>query len=768
VPHTVDVQIAALEPWAEEAGFRVQGLSGGFPNGVIYAGTAHVPPEPLKLPYVDLSAIPLVGGKWGVPPIQLDVNLLAGSLGGVSDEAPIEGDVALMLGSEARSHRLEIEGSATTNLTPQRLEFHRGTTTFELKDVSIEKHVGLADLVPGIRRSFDKPVVGNLLKSLDSISRITGRIDASLTGEADLGPNSNFSQLTFKRGYLSPRASVSVEATPHFFKMAYAFVSGGGVASFKIQIAPDQRLEDCDVSLRFSAGVGVGDWGESFEKPWKLASCTQAALLGKQMLAVVPPDTGPLVMGARPPGWESERVTLSVSSTDGVEVTTLVEGAHPQSSPHMALGPDGRMAFVWISETAGKPRSQAREVTLRLFDGQMWSDPIALTNDAQLDFSPVVAFDGQGDVVVAWSRSRETLTGDKVELTEAFARSFEIAYAVVDAESGDVITFEALTDDDAMDFDPQLSLGHDGTLWLAWNSSSSASLVGTAESPNHLRATHWTGKGWADTEIITENLVGTLTWCLAAHDDRTALVVADVDTDGDLVTGVDREIVAFERGRRSWRDPMQLTDNAGVDMGPLVAFTPTGEPIVGWYSEEERLYGVIGDLAAEPEVWLASEAGASPMVANGILLASSGGELGLLWPGPAAGGPDVWFAKRDVESGAWGQAITLLGTAEQEVSLSASIGPAGDLLLGLAKVDVTTETIDLPEGGTLEIPAQPEAADLALVRTERVFSPASGTPQSDANSWLPLGTLAACLGCAVLVGVIAGGTILLVRAHKRR
>jgi hypothetical protein len=767
-PYTVDVQIAALDPWAKDASFGLQGPTGGFPSGVLYEGTAHIPPEPIKLPYADLSGIPLVGGKWGVPPIQLDVNLLATSLGGVSEEAPIEGDVSLMLGSEERSHRLEIDGGATTNLTPERLEFHQGTATFDLEDVTIKKHVGLADLVPEIRRSFDNPVYGGLLKTLDSMTRVTGRIDASLTGEAGIGPSDDLSHLTFTRGYLKPRASVSVEATPSFFKIAYAFVSGGGVATFKIQIAPDQRLEDCDVSLRFSAGVGVGDWGESFEKPWRIASCTSAALPGQRTLAALGPASGPLVMSTRPIGWEPERVTLSTSSADGVETTTLVEGVHPQSSPQMALGSDGRMAFVWGSETAGKPRSQAREITLRLFDGQTWGDPIALTDDTQLDFGPVVAFDDQGDVIVVWSRSRDTLTGDVIELTEDFVRGLEIAYAVVDAESNDIVAFEMLTDDDVMDFDPQLSVGHDGALWLAWYSSPGASLVGSADSPNVLQATQWSGAEWADTETVTGDLVGTLTWRIAAHDDKTALIIADVDTDGDLATGADREIVAFERRRGGWGDAVQLTDNVGVDMGPLVAFTSAGEPVVGWYSEEERLYGVIGNLAAEPEVWLDAEAGASPMVANGVLLAGAGGELGLLWSGPAAGGPDVWFIKRDTESGTWDEPTALLDTPEQELSLSAAIGPDGDLLLGLAQADVVRETIDLPDGGTLEIPGRPESADLVLVRAEDAFSVGATTTQSRiANAWLPLGSLAACLGCGVLVGAIAGGVILFVRARRR-
>jgi hypothetical protein len=768
-PHAVDVQIAALDPWAKDASFGLQGPTGGFPSGVIYEGTAHIPPEPIKLPYADLSGIPLVGGKWGVPPIQLDVNLLATSLGGVSEEAPVEGDVSLMLGSEERSHHLEIEGGATTNLTPERLEFDQGTATFDLTDVTIKKHVGLADLVPGVRRTFDKPVVGGLLKTLDSVTRVTGRIDASLTGETDIGPSDDLSHLTFTRGYLKPRASVSVEATPHFFKLAYAFVSGGGVATFKIQIAPDQRLEDCDVSLRFSAGVGVGNWGESFEKPWRVASCTSAALPGQRALAAMGPAPGPLAMNNRPIGWEPERVTLSTSSADGIETTTLVEGAHPQSTPQMALGPDGRMAFVWASEAAGKPRSQAREITLRLFDGQTWSDAIPLTDDTQLDFSPVVAFDDQGDVIVAWSRSRDTLTGDDIELTEDFVRGLEIAYVAVDSESNDIITFEMLTDDDVMDFDPQLSVGHDGTLWLAWYSSPGASLVGNADSPNWLQATLWSGTEWADIETITGDLIGTLTWRIAAHDDKTALVVADMDTDGDLTTGADREIVAFERQRGGWGDAVQLTDNSGVDMGPLVAFTPAGKPVVGWYSEEERLYGVIGNLSSKPEVWLDAEAGASPMVANGILLAGAGGELGLLWPGPSTGGPDVWFVKRDAESGTWGEPTALLDTPEQELSLSAAIGPKGDLLLGLAQADVVRETIDLPDGGTLEIPGQPESTDLVLVRAEDAFSVGATTSQSGiANAWLPLGSLAACLGCGVLVAVIAGGVILFARARKRR
>jgi hypothetical protein len=78
----------------------------------------------------------------------------------------------------------------------------------------------------------------------------------------------------------------------------------------------------------------------------------------------------------------------------------------------------------------------------------------------------------------------------------------------------------------------------------------------------------------------------------------------------------------------------------------------------------------------------------------------------------------------------------LLDTIEQELSLSASIGPEGDLLLGLAQADVA------------------------------VFRAGAGASQPGMSiAWLPLGALAFCLGCGVLAGV-AIGVVLFVR--KRR
>lgn len=117
---TQDVIIVPLEVWAQKAGFKAaETKQDGTQNVVIYRGKTSVPPPPAKieLPYLDLSSIPVIGGKWGVPPIHVDVDLQANSGGGLSEASPVTGQAGLYLGGKAPAMNMEVNGEAYTELT---------------------------------------------------------------------------------------------------------------------------------------------------------------------------------------------------------------------------------------------------------------------------------------------------------------------------------------------------------------------------------------------------------------------------------------------------------------------------------------------------------------------------------------------------------------------------------------------------------------------------------------------------------------------------
>jgi len=769
-PESIPVQIVPLQPWAQDAGFHVlETYDDALWHHVRYTGTANVPSEPLELPYLDVSAIPVFGGKWGVPPIQLDVELFATSAGGVDQPGDVTGKVQLYLGGDAAALDVDHEGQATTNLTPTALLIDKAYIEFQPEPLALEKQLGIVDLVPGMGSLSGVPVVGDLIQALNSIASITARLTGALAGHADIGPNAAQSELTFTQGSLTPTSTVGVSAQFNLFGLAWAYVYGGGSGTFVIVVAPNSHLENCVVALQFGAGAGLqGVWQRNFSKDWTLFTCQSTSGGPSYLASPAPlPDLGPLTVAARPVGLSAEHAVSAVVPVAQGSQTILVEGVNAQTAPALAVSPDGPAALVWQAEDPDLERQQAAEIHLRLDGGSGWGDTLSLTADTNLDSGPAAAFDSSGNLVVAWVRSTTADLPADAELTEELARTYEIAYAVVDAETGEAGEPQLLTGDGVFDFGPQIARAGDGSLLLVWQSSPSTSLIGTAASPNQLNAARWDGSGWSDVKTVADDLVGTLYWRAAAYNQRTALVVADMDTDGDLATAGDREIAAYELSGQNWKAARYLTDDDVLDLGPLVTYSADGDPAVAWY-HQGMAYGLSGDLegAAQPLF----DTMIPPSLGSGSLLAGADGEMLLVWAGLSGGQYDVLVAHRDPETGAWSAPEPLFGTDEQESQLSAALTPSGDLWIGLSLLAVE-ETQTTVEGIDLNLPQRPETADLAVFQAEGAVAPFNiggrgfRLPALDDIPWVAiLCGLGLLLGVAVIVIVVV---VVVLRKRKK-
>ena len=680
-PLTYDVIIVPLEPWAEKAYFSVAEKVNQVPqNFVLYRGMTQVPQQPLALPYLDLSGMPVIGkllGKWGIPPFQVDVNLEATSAGGLSNVAPVTGQGGFYLGGDAPSVKMTVTGAAFTNMTPTALLFDHGQANFKIDPASIEKDVGPAQLVPGLTKLYDLPVIGDILEGLLSIWKVTLQLTASGSGTATLAVRPDQSELYFDTGSISPTVGITVKPTLGVQGALWVAVSGTGKGTFTIEIAPQPGLKNCTVSLSAAAEVGFAGAKIASEKSpdFVLAQCVQTALNGKPTLAVYVPSEFARRLRSH--------IEAAPVRNDGAFAVTrptwqtgeslLAEGVAPQTELDLALGPGGRMAFVYASgDGAG--------VSLRLYDGQTWGNPIELGQAPDLAFNPKIAFNAEGNVVAVWVRADGAT--DPQDLAD-FARTWEIAYAVVQPD-GVVATTGSLTQDQALDFGLRMAHGGDGSLWLAWIKSPSTDMWGPAEAPNQLWAARWQGDGWSEPELVTDGLVGTLSFGLAAHDGETALVIADMDLDSDPATVEDRDLFAYSRDAGGWGPADRVTDNQAIDAFPLVAHYADGAPVVAWL-RDGVLVAVDGDLQGEATPWNLAREGQQVDLAGGRLMAGPDGSLDLLWSDFTPGGIGIWRAHRP-RNQAWQEPQAVVDGTDGIGLLAAAMREPGDLWLGYSKL----------------------------------------------------------------------------------
>lgn len=682
-------------------------------SSVRYSGGYAVPNQPLDAHVVLPAFIPYVGGTWGLLPTQLRLVLAANSLG-TREPGSLSAQGGFGLGQ--RTYSLSARGNIYGTITRDALNFESDQLALSTPPMSFQEHVGLLSVIPGASALFGVPVIGDLLRALDSALGVTAEIHGSMTGRGRLGVRGSTLGLT--QGSYDAALGVLAAGgldTP----FVWATIAGGGDGSLSMQIIPTTRVIACQILLSFQARAGaLGFQALQVQQAWPLYTCTTAA--GQTVLVSTAPHALAPSTTYGSPGPVLVEKSLSLAQvTNGLPETVLAENASPQARPVLVAGPNGRLALVWNSVSSS---GAADAVSLRLFNGSTWGSVVIVSQPNRPSFTPSAAFAANGNLVIVWAEAQ--VAPDPAGLTVAFARSLDIAWVEVNPAVGQVLRRGLVTSDNIMDFAPRLSAAGDGTVWLAWQSSPGTNTAGTAASPNHLKAAAWTGSGWTATEAAGQNGVGTLFWDVVAVDANRVWMVADVDADGNLGTATDREIFVYKRTAAGWAAPYRLTNDAVIDSGPLLALTPDGRPVLAW-RHGDSVMGLAGDPAStQPQTWFDGSAGVSPMLGAGRLLAGAGGTRTLLWADGAAHGQDVWLSRFDPTAQAWSRPAPLFHSAEQRRALSASLLSGGDIVLGLAAAPVVSQTVTFDGGGTAEVPAVGDAARLLVARIPAGYIPA--------------------------------------------
>lgn len=703
--------LVPLPNWAGPFNFQARPPTG---DHVLYKGEYRLPDQPLSANITLPGWLPYVGGTWGLLPTQLKVGLSANS-SGATERDGLSAQGGFGLGN--RRFTLAASGNLYGTLQHDALVFQTDPLTLSTYGVLWQDRWGLISLIPGAQSLFSVPVLGDLLQAIDNTAGITADIHGGMTGTGRLGVIGDKMALTEGRF----DATLGAQATANLsLLVAYVYLTGGGDGYLAMQIVPSPKATRCEVRLYFQMRAGAFGYSTTLiDARHTFVACTSAS--GQTFLYPLDsPSPAPTLRYGGPPLAEAERVLQQMTTANGLNETILAENASLQAQPQLALGPNGRRAFVWNSlGNAGA----ADVVSLRLYEGANWGSALVVSQANKPAFNPTAAFAANGNLLVAWTEAQ--LPPDPSQLTEAFVRSFEIAWAEINPNTGAVVHRGQLAADNNMDFGPRLAAAADGSVWLAWQTSPGLSLTGTAVSPNRLQAATWSGAGWAAAETVTSNLTGVLFWRLAAADANRVWLAADQDTDGNLGTANDREIYVYKRTASGWAAAQRLTNDALPDTAPLLALTPAGLPVLAWSHNGDTVKGLIGDPAATtPQVWLDPAANIGPSLGTGELLAASDGKLSLIWPENTDAGQDVWLARLNPAHQTWSQPAPLFHSAEQRSSLSARLLPGGDILFASTVAQVGQQTVTFEGGVQVAVPSVAETARLTVATIPAGHTPA--------------------------------------------
>ena len=542
------------------------------------------------------------------------------------------------------------------------------TATVELGRVGLLDLLGpglstIAGSVPGladVAKSTSilllvKPgVEGELVFSLDpeidfKSGELTGKIALEASFEPDLG-------IVDMRVYVGGEPSVTFKLPPPLLKqLGFRVYAGAEFEAWIFELGPceyvfvDVKYPEASGSSMLAMNAGetsvIRGYAGKFNPAWRpmnrrylaagpavfvadLAGATldgvvNGSRMANQLAAFKLMGSLP-VRGAIGGTANSTRQALSgpqILSTTEQANLTLVTNVFPNSKPALAaLSGTENLLLLYTADNGDTNTLQCTDIRWTRWDGTNWGMPVAIQTNTQAEFSPQVAFDGNGHAVALWERVADTNFAT-VDLG-AMAAQMEIVWSRQDKDTGVWSSPQALTTNSVLDHQPLLcGPMQDGSLMAVWIRNEAHLRMGMsgATSNDLVLWSRWSSasSSWSSPAVLASNIIGRTSQDLAGASNR-ALYVWSADLDGDLSGSGDVEMFARQWLENTWGPVVQLSLNSVADRHAKVAVDANRSATIVWQRDTNLVMdfsscelAAFGDTAVAYTSWTNQSQGGS-------------------------------------------------------------------------------------------------------------------------------------------------------------
>lgn len=523
----------------------------GFNNVWKLSATFQWPENPFK-GEVDLSSLPLIGGKYGVS---------AGFGFGLS------------LASD-RTVTAEGSGSFKVTIADQEAGANIGAEA----SIKIGDSITLEDFVINVQGNIKIPIKQ---KYKWDVWRFSIGVEVGIDFEADASFSFHIEEATgdgtFCDGFDWVRTANDIRFTLHPYAAASVGIGelridGEGVVTFTVNVPepyftyPDDLNVEATIKLTLKTFLGTCEW------------------------TVLKYSSGSPVewsVNASGRGWINRTwATGDYAQYVWMENTTagnFLENVYLYANPSVASTSETVM-MVWTHDDLSKPYIQGYEVYYSLWNPEtgVWSPPSPVTDNTIPEDAVTVKFDASGNAVAVWSQINNPSLSESVDPFSLLNQT-ELAYAVWNHTTGLWSEPVLITNDYAYDYSPLLISDPDGNLMVTWlvdqdcNSSTIDDLC--------IYSSTWNGEQWSNPAFVANpGLISSP--IQAAYLRGEAVVVWSEHTDGNATTLNDIEVFYCQFSDNNWGSPIQLTVNDLEDTEPSVAFR-YGHPVFAWIQRNE-------------------------------------------------------------------------------------------------------------------------------------------------------------------------------------
>lgn len=416
------------------------------------------------------------------------------------------------------------------------------------------------------------------------------------------------------------------------------------------------------------------------------------------------------------PTGPGRRLSSDPGLPAGVELP-LLANVFPDSAPALAAQGDDLM-LLYVRDTGANHPVNYTEIAWTHFDGTSWTTPQTMpptvgdTSGGQ--FSPQVAFDGNGNAIAVFERVKDgSYAGSDLQ---EFGELMEIVWSQWNPVTQLWSSPMALTDNALLDFEPKLAGPMaDGSLVLVWRESAGGELEASSASPQQLRSARWADGSWSPpTTLVTPN-AGLMAFEVAAGGDKAVLVWGE-DGDADFATDDDQEIFHRVFEGSSWSTRAPLTGNTYPDRNPSVCVDEAGVVSIVWDANGAMLFA--RDFTVEGNVRDSSD-GLS--VGDYVLTCGPSGNLVLVWQEMGEDGSDAHYRVYDPVSGTWSKDTRMSADSDVERDFSVVWDAVGNLTIAYNNTAIAlgTQTVNTTGAGVIEVENVPQAGQVDLLVAKR-------------------------------------------------
>lgn len=687
------------------------------------------PEEPFETTWTPPAWVPYLGGrKLGINDTQATADALGRSDGAGS--VGVRGQTSMDFAAFTSEGSLHGQGDASLQCGKS-LDLEQATLDFDIT-IGREFEMGLVDVIPGLRAAEQWPVVGRIVRWVNSVAQVKTAITPGVKINTVFRDRDD--QLKFDQG--AGRAEIATQATlsTQVCEGLGASVFGGGTPYVDVQVPKDpgylkQVGIDLEYGANFEAWAFEAEYKRDINCKYPPGDCAQkeegepegGGQLAQPAWRVIPRDYAAAGYAgaeyARPVYLLSPRDELGLQARLGASAVTtetvLLTNIYRRPEPTLATS-DARRLLAYVHDDTSKPHGRGTEVRVFTFNGSSWSGPTSLTSDSQPDFAPALAFDASGDGVLVWERSR-LAAGITPTLDITFAQSLEIAARAWNGSTwSSAVT---LTNDGLMDHAPRLSAGNDGAVMALWQTNDGTDVLGAAAHPLTLTYAVWNGSAWGAPAAALTGLHEVVNVAFAAYSSTQAALVYARDMDGLLTTTTDLDLFYSTFNGSAWSGPTRLTNDAITDTTPSLAYDAAGTLHLAWLRNRNLVWLRNSWNANDAQTVRAGSAEGGFL---GFRLSrASNGNLALVWQAMQDSGANLAYSVYDAAASAWSVDQSLMSNSSVEAAHSPAFGSDGNLYLAYQKiaVNLVTQTVQISPTLTMTVTNLPQRgqSDLAFL-----------------------------------------------------